>query len=54
MKYQILLSGENKKNLSICRLLKILPSMLNVKTFFLSGCGKKFLEGIYITIPSVL
>ena len=31
MKYQILFSGKNKKNISICRPLKILPKVLNVK-----------------------
>ena len=31
MKCQILFSGENKKNISKCRLLKILPRVLSVK-----------------------
>ena len=31
MKCQILFSGKNKKTISICRLLKILPSMQSVK-----------------------
>ena len=31
MKYQILFSGKNKKNISKCRLLKILPRVLSVK-----------------------
>ena len=31
IKCQILFSGKNKKKISICLLLKILPSMLNVK-----------------------
>ena len=31
MKCQILFSGKNKKNISKCRLLKILPRVLNVK-----------------------
>ena len=30
MKYQILFSGKNKKNISKCRLLKILPGILSV------------------------
>ena len=30
MKYQILFSGKNKKNISKCRLLKILPRVLSV------------------------
>ena len=37
MKYQILFSGKNKKNLSKCHLLKILPRMLSVK----QASGKK-------------
>ena len=32
MKCQILFSGKNKKNISKCRLLKILPRVLSVKT----------------------
>ena len=32
MNYQSLFSGKNKKNISNCRLLKILPSMLCVKS----------------------
>ena len=31
IKFQILHSGKNKKNTSICRLLKILPRMLSIK-----------------------
>ena len=31
MKCQILFSGKNKKNISKCRLLKILPRVLGVK-----------------------
>ena len=31
MKYQNLFSGKNKKNISNCRLLKILPGVLSVK-----------------------
>ena len=31
MKYQNLFSGKNKKNISYCRLLKILPRVLSVK-----------------------
>ena len=34
MKCQILFSGKNKKNISKCRLLKILPRVLSVKTDF--------------------
>ena len=33
MKCQILFSGKNKKNISVCCLLKILSSMLTVKVF---------------------
>ena len=36
MKCQILFSGKNKKNISKCRLLKILPRVLSVNT---SGGG---------------
>ena len=31
---QILFSGENKKNISKCRLLKFLPKVLSVKTYY--------------------
>ena len=31
MKCQILFSGKNKKNISKCRLLKILPRVLSIK-----------------------
>ena len=34
MKCQILFSGKNKKNISKCRLLKILPRVLSVKGEF--------------------
>ena len=34
MKCQILFSGKNKKNISKCRLLKILPRVLSVKQMF--------------------
>ena len=33
MKCQILFSGKNKKNISKCRLLKILPRVLSVKAY---------------------
>ena len=33
MKCQILFSGKNMKNISKCRLLKILPRVLSVKGF---------------------
>ena len=33
MKCQNLFSGKNKKNISICRLLKILPIVLSAKYF---------------------
>ena len=33
MKCQILFSGKNKKNISKCRLLKILPRVLSVKSY---------------------
>ena len=34
MKCQILFSEKNKKNISKCRLLKILPRVLSVKPYF--------------------
>ena len=34
MKCQSLFSGENKKNISVCHLLKILPRVLNGKSQF--------------------
>ena len=37
MKCQILFSGKNKKNISKCRLLKILPRVLSVKECFSFG-----------------
>ena len=37
MKCQILFSGKNKKNISKCRLLKILPRVLSVKGQLVSG-----------------
>ena len=33
MKCQTLFSGKNKKNISKCRLLKILPRVLSVKSY---------------------
>ena len=33
MKCQILFSGKNKKNISKCRLLKILPRVLSAKSY---------------------
>ena len=42
MKCQILFSGKNKKNISKCRLLKVLPRVLSIKCFSLStGYGIK-------------
>ena len=35
MKCQILFSGKNKKNISKCRLLKILPTVLSVNPLWL-------------------
>ena len=40
MKCQNLFSGENKKNISICCLLKILPRMLSVNDYVLSLVSK--------------
>ena len=39
MKCQILFSGKNKKNISKCRLLKILPRVLSVKTLSPKNLG---------------
>ena len=36
MKCQILFSGKNKKNISKCRLLKILPRVLSVKSHMIN------------------
>ena len=49
MKCQILFSGKNKKNISKCRLLKILPRVLSVK---LTGwwncyCSALVMQSIY-------
>ena len=41
MKCQLLFSGKNKKNISICRLLKKLPSMLNINIGTVSGMSKQ-------------
>ena len=44
MKCQILFSGKNKKNISKCRLLKILPRVLSVKQNDVTGLwGNHFL-----------
>ena len=55
MKCQNLFSGKNKKNISICHLLKILPSMLSVNhlstvssRLFNTGCGF-LIEVIFIS-----
>ena len=45
MKCQILFSGKNKKNISKCRLLKILPRVLSVK--FAPTMGKFTPRGKY-------
>ena len=46
MKCQILFSGKNKKNISKCRLLKILPRVLSVKL----GCS---LQKAICTCPAL-
>ena len=48
MKYQNLFSGKNKKNISKCRLLKILPRVLSVKQ--LTG---KVHGGLNFNIPKL-
>ena len=45
MKCQNLFFGENKKNISICHLLKILPRVLRINNLYTvglvhTGCGK--------------
>ena len=41
MKCQILFSGKNKKNISKCRLLKILPRVLSVKQAYKEQMGSR-------------
>ena len=48
MKCQILFSGKNKKNISKCYLLKILPRVLSVKCTSLS-----LFSFIYILFPKI-
>ena len=43
MKWQITFSGKNKKNISICCLLKILPRVLNVN----ERSAEDFMRGIF-------
>ena len=43
MKFQILFSGKNKKNISKCRLLKFLPRVLRVKTAVAFVLGLQYL-----------
>ena len=43
MKCQILFSGKNKKNISKCRLLKILPRVLNINKHIHSIASGKLL-----------
>ena len=53
MKCHILFSGKNKKSISKCRLLKILPRVLSVKeckTYVKRPCGQKY-ESYNATIP---
>ena len=59
MECQILFSGENKKNISICCQLKILPRVLRVTVFcltcehnvvFTSAEQDKYMEDSYILI----
>ena len=51
MKCQILFSGKNKKSISLCCLLKVLPKVLNVnylKLFFVFVIFKIILGAHYI------
>ena len=50
MKCQILFSGKNKKNISKCRLLKILPRVLSVK---LHPQINLYSESWYYPVPEV-
>ena len=55
MKCQILFSGKNKNNISKCRLLKILPRVLSVKSKNREYKGnlnikKKMIESILTTL----
>ena len=43
MKYQKLFSGKNKKNISNCRLLKILPRVLSVNRVMVSSFAACFI-----------
>ena len=54
MKYQIQFSGKNKKNISKCCLLKILPRMLSIKEMkaILNGDGNDKSRGNQSTGPS--
>ena len=54
MKCQILFSGKNKINISICHLLKILPRVLNIKEYSLQTCNPLFcraLTEIFLASP---
>ena len=45
MKCQILFSGKNKKNISICRLLKILPRWIYIVKLLFGELEKWLLQG---------
>ena len=48
MKCQNLFSGENKKNISICPLLKILPIMLSVKVNGYTFNGSRYIDVLHL------
>ena len=52
MKCQILFSGKNKKNISKCRLLKILPRVLSVKyiLFLIIIVESKYIKNYFVTV----
>ena len=51
MKCHILFSEKNKKNISKCRLLKILPRVLSVKATYQKGVRW---TGSYVSIPQLI
>ena len=62
MKFQILFSGKNKKNISKCRLLKFLPRVLRVKVL-VAMLGRassevyllvNFFSNLYVTCTFIL
>ena len=50
MKCQILFSGKNKKNISKCRLLKILPRVLSVNYYTVPD-KREYSSNIFLISP---